>query len=144
MEMSLTRRALVIVLVAAAAAGGCGGQSKEEKAQANVCDARADISKQVDKLKGLTLATATVDGIRDSVSAIQADLKKIADAQGTLGDARRTEVQTATKQFTASVTAIVQGLGGNLSLSEAGSQLQTAAKQLGTAYAQSLGKLDGC
>ena len=48
---------LLLVLIAALALGACG-ESKEDKAKSTVCDARADIGKQVDKLKGLTITTA--------------------------------------------------------------------------------------
>ena len=63
---------LVLVLLAGAlmlALAACG-QSDEEKAKSNVCDARADIQKQVDELKSLTLKTATLDKIRSSLTAI--------------------------------------------------------------------------
>jgi hypothetical protein len=44
------------VVMLALTLGACG-ESDEEKAQNQVCDARADIAKQVDELKGLTAAT---------------------------------------------------------------------------------------
>jgi hypothetical protein len=139
---SARRLVVILVLVAAAAiVVGCG-ESDEEKAQAQVCDARADIRKEVDALRGLTLSTASLDDVRARVSAIRDGLRRIADAQGTLSDDRRAQVQGATESFTASVSEIVRGLGGSLSLSEAGTQLQAAAKQLGTAYSQSLGRID--
>jgi hypothetical protein len=141
-EMLATTRVTVIVLAATAlVAAGCG-QSAQDKAQKKVCDARADIRKQVDELTSLTATTATVNGVRDGVTAIRDDLERIGDAQGTLSDKRRTEVQQATKAFTDEVGAIAQGLTGNLTLSEAGTQLQAAAKRLGAAYAQSLGKIN--
>jgi hypothetical protein len=93
---------LILGLLAALVVSGCGGQSDSEKAQAKVCDARADISKQVDELKGLTLATATVSGVRENVTAIQDDLKQMAGAQDTLSEDRRKEVKTATDTFVAS------------------------------------------
>jgi len=140
--MLAPRRMLAIVLVAAAAATAGCGQSEQEKAQSKVCDARADIKKQVDDLKGLTLATASVDGVKKNVNAITADLKTIADAQGTLSEDRRNQVQTATSAFKSELTSIVQGVTSNLSLSEAATKLQTATQQLADAYTQSLGKID--
>ena len=53
--------AVLIALLAALALGACG-ESKEDKAKSTVCDARADISKEVDQLTGLTASTVTVDG----------------------------------------------------------------------------------
>ena len=39
------------------------GESSEEKAQNTVCDAREDISTQVDDLKAITPATFTTDAV---------------------------------------------------------------------------------
>jgi hypothetical protein len=131
----------VLAVLAALAAAGCG-ESDQDKAQKQVCSARSDISKQVDELKGLTLATATVDGVRESVRTITADLRQITAAQKTLSADRRAEVEAATDRFTSSIASIAQGLSADLSLREASSRLRTAAQELGTAYADSLGKID--
>jgi hypothetical protein len=133
---------LILGLLAALVVSGCGGQSDSEKAQAKVCDARADISKQVDELKGLTLATATVSGVRENVTAIQDDLKQMAGAQDTLSEDRRKEVKTATDTFVASVTSIAEGLRSDVSLADAKSRLTAAARDLGAAYSDSIGKID--
>jgi len=133
---------LVLVLLVAALAVAACGQSKAEKAQKQVCDARADISTQVDELKALTPTTATVSGVKENVTTIQDDLKKIASAQGTLSSDRRAQVKAATDQFVSSVSSIAKGLTSDLSLSDARSQLAQAAQQLGAAYSDSLGKID--
>jgi hypothetical protein len=133
--------AVLVIALALLAVTGCG-ESDEEKAQAQVCDARADISKEVDQLKGLTLATASVDGVRQSLDTIQSSLKRIADAQATLSDDRRAEVKAATDRFKSSVTSIAQGVRGDLSLSEAATRLRAAGGELATAYRQSLGRID--
>ena len=135
------RRAVVVLAVAALAVGGCG-ESEQEKAQKQVCDARADIKQQVDQLQSLTVATATVDGVRKNVNAIQDDLKDITAAQDKLSDARRADVKAATDKFTSSVQTIVQGVASDLSLGQATTKLEAAAKDLGAAYADSLGKID--
>lgn len=132
---------LVGLLLVALALSACG-ESKSEKAQKQVCDARANISKQVDELKGLTVTTATVSGVRENVSTIRNDLKKITSAQGDLSDDRRAEVKAATDEFVSSVTSIAQGLRSDLSLSEARSRLTQAAQDLRAAYADSLGRID--
>jgi hypothetical protein len=132
---------LVGLLLVALALSACG-ESKSEKAQKQVCDARANISKQVDELKGLTVTTATVSGVRENVSTIRNDLKKITSAQGDLNDDRRAEVKAATDEFVSSVTSIAQGLRSDLSLSEARSRLTQAAQDLRAAYADSLGRID--
>jgi hypothetical protein len=138
-------RPLVLPLLLAVAVVGitaCGGQSASDKAKSQVCDARADISKQVDDLSSLTLATASVDGVKKNVQAIQDDLGKIKDAQGNLKGDRKQQVQAANEAFTQQVKSIASSVGKSLSLSEAGTQLKAATSQLATSYKQTLGKID--
>jgi Tfp pilus assembly protein PilP len=135
-------RALLLVLASVVVLAGCGGQSEQEKAQTTVCDARADIGKQVNALKALTPATATVNGVRANVNAIQDDLRKIVDAQQSLNDDRRAQVKAATDQFTARVTDLVQQATKSLTLRDAATQLRAAVGDLATAYSQSIGKID--
>jgi chromosome segregation ATPase len=141
--MTTVRRApLALLLVAALAVAACGGESKQQKAQKQVCSARADINKQVNELKSLTATTATVDGVRQNVNAIQDDLKDITSAQGTLNDERKAQVKAATQQFTAELQSIVQQAVKSLSLADAKTQLQAAVTDLASAYSSSLGKID--
>jgi len=135
------RTPVALLLVALLGVAACG-ESDQERAQKKVCSARADISEQVDQLKALTPATATVDGVRQSVNAIQDDLKDISSAQGTLSDDRRAQVKSATAAFTAQLQSIVQQALRSLSLSDASTQLQAAVGDLTTAYRDSLGKID--
>src|SRR5436190_19297839 len=87
-RVGLVRFAIAALLAALLlAVAGCG-ESKEDKAKKQVCSARADLQKQVNELSSLTLATATVNGVKDSVNAITNDLKKIKDAQRDLNAAR--------------------------------------------------------
>jgi uncharacterized phage infection (PIP) family protein YhgE len=143
--MPITRSAfsaaLVLALVAALALGACG-ESKQDKAKTAVCDARADIGKQVDKLKSLTITTATTDDVQNSLKAINSDLSKIKDAQGDLSDARRQQVQDANKAFTSQLSDIAGSLGKSTSLSDAKAQLTSALQQLATAYKQSFARVD--
>jgi uncharacterized protein YjbJ (UPF0337 family) len=131
----------VIAVVAVLGLGACG-ESKQDKAKSTVCDARADISKQVDQLKGLTVSTVTVEGVQNSLKAISSDLSKIKDAQGNLSDDRRQQVQDATKTFTSQIQSIAGSVGKSTSLSEAKAQLTSALQQLGDAYKQSFAKVD--
>jgi hypothetical protein len=133
---------MIVLLTAAALAVAACGESKEDKAQSQVCDARDSIQKQVSTLSGLTLSTATVDGVTNSLKTIQSDLGKIKDAQGDLNSDRKQQVQQANQQFTDSVKSIAQTVGRSLSLSEAGTQLKDAATQLANSYKQTLGKVD--
>jgi Tfp pilus assembly protein PilP len=132
---------LLLALSAALGLSACG-ESKEDKATSTVCDARADISKQVDKLKGLTVSTVTIDGVQSSLKAIRSDLSKIADAQGDLSGDRRQQVQDATKTFTSQLKGIAGSIGKGTSLSEAKTQLTSALQQLGDAYKQSFARVD--
>ena len=132
---------LLIALLAALALGACG-QSKEDKAKSTVCDARADIGKQVDQLKGLTVSTVTLDGVQSSLKSINSDLSKIKDAQGDLSGDRRQQVQDATKTFTSQVQNIAGSIGKSTSLSDAKAQLTSALQQLGDAYKQSFARVD--
>lgn len=135
------KRSLVMVLVLATGLGACG-ESDEEKAQDEVCDARADIQKQVDELSGLSLETATLDGVQKNLTAIRDDLKKIGDAQGDLSDERKQQVESANKEFTSQLQSIASEVGRSLSLSDARTKLESAFDQLASTYEQSFAKVD--
>ena len=129
-----------LVLIAATAAG-CG-ESDEEKAQTQVCDARADLKKQVDELAALTPATATADGVEENLNAIEDDLNQMKDAQGDLSEERRQEVESATQEFGSEVEAVANDLTSDLSLSGAQAKLETAGKQLASSYQQAFAQID--
>src|SRR6201982_2984172 len=92
--------AVVVVVIVVVAI--TGGDSKSDKALAQVCGARADISQQLKTLQGLTPGSAR-EQAQARLQAISDDLKSIADARGDLSDARRSEVQSANSTFVASV-----------------------------------------
>ena len=132
---------LAVALIVAFAATGCG-QSKEQKATDQVCSARADISKQVNTLKGLTVSTATTDQIRTSLQAIRDDLAKIADAHKDLSGERKQQIQAANQEFSSQIKSIASDLGTSLSLSSAKDQLTSALQQLGSTYQKTLARID--
>jgi uncharacterized phage infection (PIP) family protein YhgE len=132
---------VLIALLAALGLAACG-ESKQEKAMKSVCSARSDISKQVDQLKGLTASTVTIDGVQNSLKAINSDLSKIKDAQGDLSADRRKQIEDATKTFTSQLQSIAGSIGKSTSLSEAKAQLTSALQQLGDAYKQSFARVD--
>ena len=132
---------LVASLLVAATAGGCG-ESDADKAQTQVCDARADLNKQVDKLASLTPTTATVDGVSGALDAMKSDLQQISDAQGDLNDERKQEVESANQKFSASLEAVANDLGSNLSLSGAKAQVQSAGKELASSYQQTFATIN--
>ena len=129
------------LLLIAATGVGCG-ESDEEKAQTQVCDARADMQKQVDELAGLTPATATAGGVEGNLNAIEDDLTQIEDARGDLSEERKQEVDSATQEFTSELESIASGLTSDLSLSGAKAKLQTAGKQLASSYQQTFAQID--
>ena len=90
--MGALKLALVLLAAGLLLALAACGESDEEKAKGDVCDARDDIQKQVKDLQNLTLGTATLDQIRSNLTAIQDDVKKIADAQGNLSESDREQV----------------------------------------------------
>lgn len=136
------KRSTIVMLLSAAIAVAACGQSQQDKAKAQVCDARADVGKQVDELRGLTLSTATLDGVSTNLKAIRDDLRKIADAQSNLSGDRRQKVQAANKAFTDQVRSTAQNVGRSLSVADAKTQLQDATTQLASAYKNTLGQID--
>ena len=133
---------VVLVLTLLAVALGACGESDEEKAMNTVCDARDDMAKQVDELKGLTPATITRDGVKQNLDAIKKDFNEISDAESDLSEDRRSEVEAATKEFTGSVKTIASDLGISLSVSDAKAQLVNALQQLEASYKKTFAPLD--
>jgi hypothetical protein len=130
----------VIVALALGACGGGSGSSKEDKAKQQVCSARADMAKQVDALKGLTLSTATLATVQTSLKAIDEDLKKIKDAAGDLSGDNKSQLQKANQEFVTKVNSIASSLLKTSSLSQAQSQATAALQQLADAYQQTFAK----
>jgi len=127
----------IAVLFSVLVLAACG-ESSQEKAKAQVCEARADISKQITTLSGLTLSTSSVSQAKTSLEAIAADLKKIKGAQANLDPTRKQQVEAATNTFKAQLTAIVSDLTSDLSLTNAATQVKSAVTQLTTSYKQTL------
>jgi hypothetical protein len=130
-------RLMIAFLVSAVALGGCG-QSAQDKAKKQVCDARSEISKQVDYLKGLTLTTATVSGVENSVESIGASLKKISDAEPQLDAQRKQQAQSANAAFKSELQSIAANVGKNISLTSAAATLKSAFQGLADAYQKTL------
>jgi hypothetical protein len=132
----------LVLLTAGVALSGCGGQSSQDKAKSQVCDARADIQKQVGELQSLTASTATVDGVTANIKAIRSDLGKIKDAQGDLNSDRKEQVQAANQAFTQQLTSTATSIGRSISVSDAKTQVQSALGDLASSYKQTLAKID--
>jgi hypothetical protein len=139
----MSRRAVlaVLVLVLALSVAACG-ESKEDKAQKAVCAARADIKKQVDELKGMTVTTASLDGVQTNLRAIRDGLTKIADARGDLKGERREQVDKATRTFKGAVAEVGRELVKSVSVSDAKQQIQTALQGLASSYQAAFAPVD--
>ena len=136
----LVTAVLAIVVVAAAACGD--GESDQERAQNQVCDARADIQKQLGELGSASLDTATVSGIKQRLEAIKDDLVKIKEAQPQLDDRRKEQIESASEAFGSQVDSIVQDLGTSRSLSGALTEFQNSLIELRDSYRQALAPID--
>ncbi len=79
--------AIIALLLGALVLAGCG-ESSQEKAKAQVCKAKSDISKQVKMLSELTISTNLLTQAKDGLEAIASDLTTIKDAQPNLAPAR--------------------------------------------------------
>jgi hypothetical protein len=140
--MKLLAWPLVLALLASLALAACGGKSKEDKAMSSVCDARADISKQIDHLKSLPISTSSISDVQTSLTAIGDDLSKIKNAQGNLSGGRKQQVQDANAKFSSQIKEITSSVTSNLSLTNAATQLRSALSQLADAYKTTLGPID--
>lgn len=118
------------------------GESSQEKAKAQVCEARSDISKQVKTLSGLTLSLGAPGEAKTGLEAIVKDLKTIKDAQPNLEPARKEQVQAATNTFEAQVSSILSELTSKPSLSKLETQLKSSLTQLASGYEKALTPLN--
>jgi hypothetical protein len=116
---------------------GCG-ESSEEKAKAQVCTAKSDISKQAKMLSELTISTNLLTQAKDGLEAIASDLTKIKDAQPNLAPARKEQISSATHTFEAQVSSIIAGLVSNPSLSNAEKQLKASLTQYAKSFEAAL------
>jgi hypothetical protein len=137
----MRRLAAAATLVAALGVAACG-ESAEEKAQKQVCDARDGIQQQVDSLKALTPATFTTDAVTESLESIKSDLSDMRDAQSDLGDDRRQQVESANQAFAGQIEDTVKQVGRSITASDAADQVTQALQQLATGYEQAFSRVD--
>jgi hypothetical protein len=136
------RRAIALALSAASLLLAACGESDEDKAKTQVCDARADIKKHVDDLNGLTITSASVDEIQQDLQAIGDDLTKISDAQGDLAPDRKEQVEAANKAFRSEVQATAKRVVSGLTAGDAQAQLESAVGALVTGYKKAFAPVD--
>jgi Tfp pilus assembly protein PilP len=140
--------AVAALLLSAVALSACG-ESAQDKAKAEVCGSRSEISKQITKLEGLTVSSNTLTEAKAGFEAIGKELTKIKNAQPKLDPARKQQVQTASESFATELSSIAGGLvsslgSGNIeaALKNAGPQVKSALNKLSTAYKQALAPIN--
>jgi hypothetical protein len=131
---SISFTILLGLIAAASLLAGCGGNSAEEDAKTQACDAVSNINTQVKQLQGYTLATVTTDKVNGNINAIKADLSDIKDALPDVSSDLKGQLQTATDSFTSEVSAVAGRLGESTSVAAAATQVTTAADQLAASY----------
>jgi hypothetical protein len=131
----------VVALLAGAFVFASCGESSQEKAKAQVCEARSDISKQVKMLSELSLSTTVLTEAKTGLEAIDKDLDKIKDAQPDLEPASREQVQAATTTFATQVNSILSELVSKPSLTKLETQLKSSLMQLVSSYEKALAPL---
>ena len=137
----------MILVVAALVVSGAllvaCGESEEEKAQNEVCDARADIERRVDDLAGLTLTTVSIEQVTNNLEGIRDDLEKIAAEQGDLEPERRQEVEEAGQRFRSELETTARDLAsGATSGEEAGASLGSALDELAKSFSEAYAPVD--
>ena len=131
--------ALAALALSVLALAACG-ESAQEKAKAEVCGARANISKEITKLSELPISPNLPSEIKSGAEAIGKNLTTIKNEQDKLAPARKEQVQTASRKFADEVSSIVNGLLStkSLNLITAESQLKSAAIELKGSYKAAL------
>jgi uncharacterized protein YoxC len=117
------------------------GESKEEKAEKQVCSAKADINTKVTSLKSLTPTTASVSQIKTDVNGIVEDLKTIRSALPDLSSPRKEEVTKATEEFGKEAAEAVSKLKTTGSIASTEAALKEALGGLASAYEKALAPL---
>ena len=141
------RRVLIVLAVTLLGAAGCGGDSgggdsAADRALSDVCDARADIARQTEELRGMTAAEVAGGAARDGLAAIRSDLSTIGTAQKELSDERREQVQQANDAFSTELRSIASEVALGLGREDAGDQARAALQSLTDAYRETYDRID--
>ena len=126
--------AVVGLCLVALAASACGGSSSADKAKSQACDARSDIQKQVTTLKGLPLATSSIDTAKTSIATIGDDLKKIQDAVPKVHGDLKDQLDQANASFKSELQSIRESITSASSATSIATALTTAGTNLEKAY----------
>jgi chromosome segregation ATPase len=118
--------ALVLTVLTLAACG----ESEAEKAKAEICSARNEISKQISKLQSLTFSTSAIDEAKTSFETITKELTKIKDAEPKLEASRREQLEPSVKTFESQISSIAKGVASSLTSGNLETALKTAEPKL--------------
>jgi protein involved in sex pheromone biosynthesis len=136
------KRALALSLIGLGLTLAACGESSEDKAKDNVCDARDEVQKNVNELKDLTIGSATVDQVNSNLKGIKDGLTKMVDAQGDLSDKERRQVEQANQEFQSQLQSLAKDLGSSTSLEDAAAQLKSGFAKLASTYEDALAPID--
>ena len=134
--------ALAIALPVLVASGCGGGESAADKAKNEACDAKSDISTQIDTLKGLPLTSSSIDPAKAALQAINTDLQTIENAAPTVKGSLKTELQDASATFKTQVQQAVQSVTSADSAASAVTAVGTALTTLQTSYQQAFANVE--
>jgi chromosome segregation ATPase len=135
--------AVLAALIGSVALLGACGESDEEKAQNEVCDARADIERRVNELSDLTITTASIEQVTSNLEGIRDDLERIAAEQGDLEPERRQEVEEAGRRFRSQLeTAARDFASGAASGEDAAARAGAALDELAGSFREAYEPVD--
>jgi dsDNA-specific endonuclease/ATPase MutS2 len=140
--VEVLRLALLLSAIGIGLAFAACGESEEDKAKGQICDARDDIQAQVSELQQLTLGTATTDKVKSHLNAIKDDITKIADARGELTDTQEQQLQKANDTFKSQLDNLIKNLGSSVSLQDAAAELKVNITDLAESYEKALSPID--
>ena len=134
---------IIVCALLALALTACGGESASDKAKSKACDARSDIKTQVDTLRNLPIAVASIDKAKTAAQAIADDLQTIDSALPDIEGDLKGELQTANTAFKTEVQKTLDSITSQESLSSAATALTTAGSTLASSYQTAFGNV-GC
>ena len=126
----------VIALALLASASCGGGESADDKAKSQACDASSDIKAQVDTLKGLPMSSDSVDKAKAALQKINSDLDSIATAAPTVKGDLGSQLKAANAAFKTQVQQIADSITSAQWLTAAATALASAGSTLSNAYQQ--------
>jgi hypothetical protein len=144
---------VIVVLLAGCGSSSSGGSTPTPTASptatsaaasgatADLCAARDGIRTQVDTLKQMTASTISLGAVRQSLTAIRADLTKASTAAKQLAGQAKTDAQAKLASFKQTVDSTGAELRSAGSISSAKATLTKAFDQMSSTFDGSLGQL---